>query len=294
MRAVFVEGNAPAYTKLQAAVKEFPRVEVTAIQGRFEDAVPSIMPLLTPSTFLFAFLDPKGWRGMALERCQPLLRHSLAEVLVNVMTYSVVRHVDFELTQEGFGEIFGGGNWRQELDALYNSHEREEAILQLYLARLRKIGAFRYVGTTRVRDPNAARTYFHLAYGTRHHAGMEVFRRSESRCIEVQERVVLDAFYEKRERETGAPDLLTGLDDTGLGAFEKWRSASRDAARAEWEAWLNSGPPMAASHRRALLLQHPYVDVPLVNGWAKAAMREGRLAPARMTDRDAVWSSLPL
>lgn len=47
---------------------------------------------------------------------------------------------------------------------------------------------------------------------------------------------------------------------------------------------------MLAADRRALLMQHPYVDLPLVNGWAKEAMKAGRLAPVRMTERNAVWS----
>ncbi|NOG73373.1 three-Cys-motif partner protein TcmP [Roseicella sp. DB1501] len=290
MRAVFVEENAAAYKRLVSAVDGHPRVKVTTINGRFEDAIPAIVPMLSPSTFLFAFLDPKGWKGIALERIRPLLRHSHAEVLVNVMTYSIVRHATQSDTQDSFAEFFGGGDWRSELDTMLRSMGREDAILQLYLSRLRKFGSFKYVGTTRIRDPDKARTYFHLAYGTRHHAGMEVFRRSEGHCIEAQERVVLDAFYAKLERKIGAPDLLSGLDDNGLGAFTRWRDASRAKARAEWDAWLAEGRPMAASHRRALLFEYPYVDLPLVNGWAREAMKAGRLAPVKMSDRDAVWT----
>ena len=290
MRAVFVEEDAAAFGRLKAAVERFPRVKVTAIHGRFEEAVPAILPMLSPGTFLFAFLDPKGWKGIALERLRPLLRHPRAEVLVNVMTYSIVRHATQQETQQGFAEFFGGGEWRLELDALLRNHDREEAILRLYLQRLRQIGQFTYVGTTRIRDPNKDRTYFHLAYGTRHPAGMEVFRRSESHCVDLQERVVLDAYHERREQRHRQRDLLAGLPDQGLDAFRRWRDASHDLARAEWQDWLECGRPMPAAERRALLMQHPYVDVALVNNWAKEAMRAGLLVPMQMKERNAVWS----
>ena len=115
-------------------------------------------------------------------------------------------------------------------------HDREEAIIRLYLERLRQVGGYKYVGTTRIRDPNKDRTYFHLAYGTRHPAGMEVFRRSEGHCVDLQERIVLDAYHERREQKFGQSDLLAALPDQGYEAFRRWRDASHGSARAEWEA----------------------------------------------------------
>ena len=116
MKAVFVEEKAAAFARLKEAVGQFPRIEVLALQGCFEDRMPEITALLGPSTFIFAFLDPCGWKGIALRRIAPLIAHRPGEVLVNVMTNSLVRHATFDGVGASAGEFFGGGEWRAELE----------------------------------------------------------------------------------------------------------------------------------------------------------------------------------
>ena len=49
---------------------------------------------------------------------------------------------------------------------------------------------------------------------------MEVFRRSEKRCIDVQERAVSEAYHERREREERTRDLFRAADEDGsVAAF---------------------------------------------------------------------------
>ena len=221
VQAVFVEERSDAFAHLKEAVSRFPSIQVVTLQGLFEDCIGEIGTMLDPSTFLFAFLDPCGWKGIALERIAPLIAHRPSEVLVNVMTNSLVRHAKFEGVSESASEFFGGGEWRAELEeAEARMGSRELAIIEVYLRRLRAIAGFKFVATTRIRNPDAARTYFHLAFGTRHPAGMEVFRRSEKRCIDVQERAVSEAYHERREREERTRDLFRAADEDGsVAAF---------------------------------------------------------------------------
>jgi three-Cys-motif partner protein len=292
IRAVFVEERAEAFARLQEAVRRFPRIKVEPLQGRLEDRVADVKGMLRPGTFLFAFLDPCGWKGMALRRIAPLLAHRPGEVLVNVMMDSLRRHVTFDGVSESAGEFFGGGAWRSELDeAIALLGNREAAILDVYLRRLRAAGGFTYVGTTRVRDPEAARTYFHLAYGTRHPAGIEVFRRSEKRCVEVQERVVVEAYHDRRERDEGIQDLFRQAGGETFAAFSTWRDDARAKAKAEFEGWLKTGRSDRASHRRAVLMQHPHVDAALVNGWMREATKTGLLR-REVHGSDEVWTPL--
>lgn len=290
MRAIFVEEKKTSYERLRQEIGKFPRINVEAFNGRFEDVVPQVATTLNRDTFLFGFLDPIGWKGIALRRIAPLLRHRPGEVLVNVMTNGLVRHATFEGVQESVDEFFGDGDWRAELaEAKTRLGSRDAAIIELYLRRLKRVGGFTYVGSTRIRNPDKDRTYFHLAYGTRHHAGMEVFRRSENRCVEVQEQVALDSFRAKQERELGMADLFKGQHDAGLDAFKRWRDAARAEARAQFEAWLSGGHPRRADHLRAELMQHPHVDATLVNGWVREAEKAGRMMRMGETDATRMW-----
>jgi three-Cys-motif partner protein len=294
MRAIFVEEKKASYERLCSEIRKFPRISVEAFNGQFEDVVPQIAKTLNRDTFLFGFLDPIGWKGIALRRIAPLLRHRPGEVLVNVMTNSLVRHAGFAGVQESFDELFGDEEWRAELpEAQTRLNSREAAIIELYLRRLKEVGGFTYVASTRIRNPDKDRTYFHLAYGTRHHAGMEVFRRSEKRCVEIQEQVALDSFHAKQEREHGMFDLFKEQDDAGLDAFKRWRDASRAAARVQFDEWLSSGVPRRAEHFRAELMQHPHVDATLVNSWAREAEKAGRMTRVLEDGSKTFWHPNP-
>ena len=291
MSAVFVEEKPASFKRLQEAVSQFPRIEVLPLQGNFEDRVGQITALLSPSTFVFAFLDPCGWKGIALERIAPLVSHRPGEVLVNVMTNSLVRHATFDGVSASAGEFFGGGEWQHELgEAEARLGSREMAIVEVYLRRLRATAGFKYVATTRIRDPDAARTYFHLAYGTRHPAGMEVFRRSEKRCVEVQEVAAAHAYHEHRERQEGVSDLFReSKDDGSVAAFKAWQGEAQAKAKAEFDEWLRNGAATRASGWRANLLQHPFVDAPLVNTWVRDAVKKGLLRRESLGS-DEVWT----
>ncbi len=291
MRAIFVEKRKGSFERLREELAKFPQILVEAYNAEFEDVVPQIVPSLTRDTFLFGFLDPIGWKGIALNRIAPLLRHRPGEVLVNVMTNGLVRHAENELVQESVDELFGDGEWRVEFsEALARMGSRDAAIIDLYLQRLKRVGRFTYVGSTRIRNPDKDRTYFYLAYGTRHHAGMEVFRRSEKRCVEVQEQVARDALEAKQEREHGMADLFKGQQDAGYeAAFRRWLDASHRAAKAQFEAWLASGASRRANELRAELLEHPHVDATLVNSWARDALKAGRMTQSGTSPATTVW-----
>lgn len=61
---------------------------------------------------------------------------------------------------------------------------REKAILDLYKERMRAVGGFKHVTSTRILVPTADRTFYYLVYGTRHVKGLVEFRKCEERCIQ--------------------------------------------------------------------------------------------------------------
>jgi three-Cys-motif partner protein len=143
MKAIFVEEKAASYNQLCREIARFPEVQVSAFNGKFEDIVQDVVQTLTRDTFLFGFLDPIGWKGIALRRIVPLLRHRPGEVLVNVMTNGLVRHVTNEMVIDSVDEFFGDSDWRTELlQAQIERGSRDAAIISLYLQRWKQAGAF--------------------------------------------------------------------------------------------------------------------------------------------------------
>jgi hypothetical protein len=120
---------------------------------------------------------------------------------------------------------------------------------------------------------------------------MEVFRRSEKRCVEVQERVVVEAYHDRRERDEGIDDLFRQGGDESFATFSMWRDDARAKAKAEFERWLKTGSSDRASHRRAVLMQHPHVDAALVNSWMREATKTSLLR-REVHGSDEVWTPL--
>lgn len=276
MRAVFVEKNPESFAAMAQAVKRFDAVGTIVIFGEFEDAIDEIVRLVD-GAFVFSFVDPTGWTGLALDRIAPLLRLR-GEVLINFMTNSVNRHLGLESVRGGFNQYFGGVGWEREyLDALKAHQTREEAVRLTYLSRLKSICRYDYVGTTRVRFQDRQRTYFHLAYGTRHPAGMEVFRTVEKKAVVAQEELAYESIVGKATKGSGINDMFAGIEDPNLGVFKQWERESQAKAEREFQDWLRNGEPMEESRRLALLMQHPHVNAALVRKMVAQAERDGVL-----------------
>lgn len=285
MRAVFVERDRTSFPVMAEAVKRFELIETTVIPGEFEDAIPQIVGMVGDA-FTFSFIDPTGWKGLALDRLAPLLRLR-GEVLVNLMANSVNRHLGLEAVQDGFDQYFGGPGWRNIFDDFRRDHEREEAIRLTYLSRLKSICKYQYVATTRVRFEDKQRTYFYLAYGTRHPVGMEVFRCVEDKIVIVQEDLAYGSHIDKMSLSGTNPDLFVGVENPNLGVFRIWADAARGAAKREFEQWLASGIRRRRSDAAALLMQYPHVDLKTVVEWFDAAEKAGQLK--REGTSSATW-----
>ena len=88
---------------------------------------------------------------------------------------------------EQMDRLMGGDNWRLKFaELLEEGLDREDAILEVYKIRLKKIGEYKYVSSIRILKPHAERTYFHLVYATNHLRGIEKFSRVEQKVAEKQ------------------------------------------------------------------------------------------------------------
>lgn len=106
-------------------------------------------------------------------------------------------------------EVGGGPNWEEKIRGLSGA-ERETAIQNLAVDGLRRVGKFAYSPVISVDKPSHDRTLYKLIYFSRHAKGLEVFRLSEARALEVQAQLRTGLKDRKREERYGMPDMFGG------------------------------------------------------------------------------------
>lgn len=234
VRALFIEKNQQAFRNLTGLLSQFPTIETMPVCGEFEDKIDDIVKFVG-RTFSLVFVDPTGWTGFGLSALQPLLALR-GEVLINFMYDYISQFIVDERPgiAASFAPLFGKPRWNDEIEHLMaQGVSREEAILEVYLQRLKEFGKFEHVTSTRIKKPLAERTYFYLVYGTRHFKGLYEFRETERRTSSAQAHVRSSIQLKKKEEKTGIGDLFgaanaptVSSDDTAYKAKQLRRAES--------------------------------------------------------------------
>jgi three-Cys-motif partner protein len=256
VRCVFVEPDRQAYSLLQQATSTVADIDVATLNSEFEAAIPEVLRLVAGS-FSLVFIDPTGWTGFGLRQISPILRHRPGEVLVNFMFDHINRFLDTSSPEMSFDDLFGGSGWKDVIEA---SPRREDAIVGLYTERMKAIGGFDFVTSTRIKKPHE-RSYFYLVYGTRHPEGLLEFRRVERKEVAEQERVRLDAQQVDRVDRTGQTELFGAADltDVGPASFEVERRENLARAEERLLAILKRRREVAYEVARTTMLEFPLV-----------------------------------
>lgn len=187
IRCLFIEKDPDSYVCLEQIVSNQDTLVSKTINGSFEDYISEVKSFIHKD-FAFLFVDPTGWQGFGLAQMRPLLT-GYGEVLINFMFNHINRFIEIEEHSLSLqmDELMGGPDWRPEFKKMIESGlEREEAILETYKHRLKKIGGYRFVTSVRILWPHLERTYFHLIYATDNLKGIEEFSRIEKKFMEEQ------------------------------------------------------------------------------------------------------------
>jgi three-Cys-motif partner protein len=280
MRCLFVEEKAESFACLSAVTATEQGLDaVAALHGLLEDKAQEIIRFVG-SAFAMFFIDPTGWKGVGVNQLSPLLAHRPGEVLVNFMTDFINRRF---LSDEHFDELYGMTQARSELERRGWS---ETTMVNLYAERLRAVGNFDYVTTTRIKKPTADRTYFHLIYGTRHPNGIKTFRAVEKQFIDEQELVRRAAKQAKRIERTNQGELFSAARDPQPSTFEEERAQNLRIA----EVHLLGALERAAGALPARVLVPEVLQLPLVwesdiSDIARRLVGVGKLEIVGMTAR---------
>ncbi len=235
MRCFFNDNDELAYIELAKAVSAVNDIEIRALCRDFEDVVPEIVDYVGRSRSL-TFIDPTGWTGFGLQKIESLLALP-GEVIINFMFDYVNRFLDDPSSEIAatFDPLFGGPAWHLEVGRHTQAGcSREDAILNVYRDRLRNIGKFPYLTSTRILKPLAERSYFHLVYGTRHWKGLVEFRNVEKKAIDEQERVRGVAKITHQVERTSQTELFgIGGEKLGPRSSDEERNKELSAAHAK-------------------------------------------------------------
>lgn len=242
MRALYIERDDDAYARLQSylATKR-TAIKTHCLKGDFVELRDQILQWAGSRAFAFFFVDPKGYRDVALPHLRSLLERPQSEFLINFM-YSFVNMANSDKNREAFSqrllELFGE---IPVVDGL-SPTEREDRLLSLYTDRVKDgVGPDARATAVKVLDPTKDRTKYYLVYLTRNPLGIIKFMEQSERCAIVQERVRLDAKLRAKAERTGTGDLFAD-DEEANPTLSIVQADFQQPLREHWLGWVTTVP----------------------------------------------------
>ena len=292
LRCFFLEKNRAAYARLKEFADNVTDAKIETRNATLEESIPDITDFVKrggAKAFPFIFIDPKGWTGFGMETIAPLLRLNPSEVLVNFMTGHIRRFLESpqEETQDSFKRLFGSGSFREKIEGMAQQN-REDAAVQEYTRNAKLVGGFNFGCSAIVLNPEKDRTHFNLIYLTRRPEGVEVFKETEKKAMEVQETARADAHKRKREARTGQLDLLGSKELHDSSHYESLRERYLAKARGLVLHALESKHRLLYDDAWTLALSEPMSWESDLKQWIEEWKEEGRLEIVGMEPRQRV------
>jgi three-Cys-motif partner protein len=204
VKAVLVERDPAAYSKLASVPARYRDLDVVTIQGDFLTKVPEIISELGRA-FSFVFVDPKGW-SVDIEKLKPLIIREDCEVVFNFMFDFVNRFAQFDAVADSLDRLFASNDWRESLS---NSVDRRDTIIKRFEQTLSECGKYPYCLSTEILKTTSDRTLYALVYATRHPKGVAVFRDTQVRALREQANVRAAVKLESTKAKSGQNEMFS-------------------------------------------------------------------------------------
>lgn len=287
--AIFVEKNPKSFEALSKYLSSHSEgIKVVAIPGEFGAAVGKINSSIgTDPAFLF--VDPTGWKGVAMNYIAPLASLPSRDVLINVMFNDLNRFKDDrrEFLRNQIAEFFGlePGEIPSGLD--------EEPLFELHRSQVREKCRVPLVADLVIPHPTKERTHFRLVVGAHHRASVELFRDVERKvCGEEAAGVRAEA------KHRGDPQLNL-LDTTPLAdqSYDRLHREGQLAAKEDVVQILAAGPaPYEAIWPKVLTERHmtkAELNTVVFELHRRGVVRIQGIGPRERTPKDSHLLSLP-
>ena len=253
-RALFIEKEDRAFARLEAYLKRAtpPGIESDCRHGDFVALRSEILAWAGSRSFVFFFVDPKGWKDVGIEKLRMLLQRPQSEMLVNFMYNNVNRTMSNSPWQSEMIELVGE---KISLDGMQPS-QREDRILSTYRRNLKRCvpsnqkfpARSAYV---RIMHRTQDRTWYHLVYLTSHPRGVIEFMKISESVDLVQKQVRAGNKEAERQDRTGMSDMFPGesIDETNAGR------ASQEDVDEYWRTYLQRGARRIGQSEFATILE---------------------------------------
>lgn len=156
--------------------------------GEFKNHVDQLIKSTTGSPALY-FIDPFGYKGVHMRDIKKILAEKAHEVLINVMSYSLVRNYKIQNNHAELCKFFGVEEIPENIkeyialaskdNLLETSSSRtlfeklENDIIELFSYKLKEnFDPPVYILSKRIYSPINPNVYFHLVFATRNRAGL--------------------------------------------------------------------------------------------------------------------------
>lgn len=273
IQCLFLEKDPVAFAHLDTFARAQTDVSVLAVNKKFEEVVPDLVKLIKSMKadhFPFILIDPKGWKGFAMNVIKPLIEIQPCEVLVNFMTGHIQRFIEDEREglRDSFRRLFGDDSFETRIEGL-SGREKEDAIVETYADRIAAVGKYPFVSIALVLQPKRDRTHYHLVYATRNLRGIEVFKDAEKKALKLSETVRSDAKRRARETATGQPELFGGSDLPETAYLAELQVHFEAKAEKALERLRLKHAEIAYDNLYAAALRFPTVQEAFLKQWIK-------------------------
>jgi len=268
MRCFFIEKKRSAYEELSRFIdrKKEPGLELEARNGRFENLVPAITEFAGSSsgTFSFFFIDPRGWKSVAIDTLKPLLNIRPSEILINLMTSHLHRFVK----TGNQSELFGTQASIERLRGL-DGPDLDDEMVAIYSEQLSVVGGYDYVCAAVILRPDIDIPHYRLIYASRHPRGLEKFKEAEKRAMGEMEPARARAKLRKFEERTSQSGLFGATEMYGSAFYLGLRSRYLSRSRSKVFQFLAAGKPVQYDSLWKVALSNPLVFESDLKEWLR-------------------------
>ena len=292
IRCLFIEKTDEAYARLKTFADAVDDAEIATIHGEFENHIPDVIAFIKAGgrhSFPFAFIDPTGWTGFAMDTIEPLLKLNPIEVLINFMTSHIRRFIESpqEETRESFVRMFGSADFSQRVQGT-SMVDKEDALIGEYFRNLKTRGRFEHVAAAMVLDPDISRTAFHLIYATRNIVGLQVFKAAEKSAMNTMLAAQEAAAQRKRQADKIQGELFGPIDVIVPKHYETLRARYGGMARELVTSLLSSKKTVSYDVAWRAALSFPLVWESDLKEWIAGWQSDGSVIVNGLGPRERV------
>lgn len=210
-RALYVEKEDTAFARLEKflSARTPPEIVASPLHGDFVALRDDILKWCGTDSFAFFFIDPTGWKEIAVPILKPMLQRRQSEFLINFMYDFVARTVSMAGWNEEMATLIG------EPIEIGDRHgqQREKFLLATYRGNLKQQVALggRFLPRSayvRVLDRKKERPKYHLVYLTSHPRGIVEFMQISEELDLIQKRVRASTRQSERIMKSGQHELF--------------------------------------------------------------------------------------